>query len=939
MKSVKPGLQLFLYLLTVAVTFYFMLPFFNSPGIKKSVIKTEIASSGSPKAPVELKKERYVYFFNLLRDPKTNRIPENIRAKELEYAKKLPVKNRLNKISGADFNWNEAGPNDVGGRTRAFDIDIANPNNLIAGGASGGIWKSTDYGQTWEMKTLPNQIYSITSIAQDKRAGHTNTWYAVSGEYRGPTASDRGYRAFYSGNGIYKSTDNGETWNLIPGTSSNPTSWDSYFDWVSKVTVSPVTGTVFIASNGIGIMKSTNGGNSFGISLGGVNDHYYSDVIVLGDGTVIAVISQSGYNSSKANQPGVYKSADDGSTWENITPSSFPANHERSVLAASGNILYILTNTGNTDGSGNEDIRLHKIDLSDNSSTDLSGNLPEFAGDGGRMDTQSDYNLAIAVKPDDPNFVLIGGTSLFRSTDGFATKLNDAKLDWIGGYHSSEFFYPNHHPDQHVLVFDPSDPNKLWNGNDGGLYFAQDITTTNYTEFFPWIDKNNGYKITQFYAVTLAKYANDERIMGGTQDNGTPYFTYYDGQTSASEDLSSGDGSYSYFGANYAYVSSQNGSLMRLTYNSNGKPYNPFTEGIGWSDITPSNASGQLFINPFVIDPNDENKMLYPSGNSLWRNNDLASIPNFQNGTTTGWSKLSNVSIPSGYNITAIAISNNNPQHLLYFGASSNNGAPKLYKLANANTSTSSATEISIAGSPNGAYLHNISINPEDGNEIMVVYSNYNITGLYHSTDGGNSFTAVEGNLTGTQSNPGPSLRSSTILPVNGATVYLVGTSTGLYSTTFLNGYNTIWVRESENGIGTAVVEYVTSRASDKKVAAATHGRGIFTGDLNGTVDVKTNDIVTDFILQQNYPNPFNPSTTITYTIPTSETFHATSQQLVELIIYDVLGRKVATLVNKKQSPGNYSVTFDAKNLPSGLYFYKLTAGNFSQTKKMLLLK
>ncbi len=938
MKILKQHTRMVTFLLTVLFTSVFLTEtgFYEKTEVR---IKEKIFSTSSPKAPFELKKARIEYYFNMLRDPKTNQIPPNIRAKELAFAKTLPAKKGLNKIAGANFIWNEAGPNDVGGRTRALDIDISNPNIIIAGGASGGIWKSTDNGATWEMKTLPTQIYSITSIAQDKRAGHTNTWYAVSGEYNGATASDRGYRAFYSGNGIYKSTDNGETWNLIAGTSSNPTKWDSYFDWVSKVVVSPTTGTVFIACNGIGIMKSTNGGSSFGIAIGGVNDHYYSDVTVLPDGTVIAVLSQSGYNASPANQPGVYKSTNDGLTWTNITPNTFPATHERSVLGAANNILYVLTNTGNTTGSGDEDIRLHKIDLSDNSSVELTSNLPAFAGTGGKMDSQSNYNLVVAVKPDDPNFVLIGGTSLFRSTDGFSTQLNDAKTDWIGGYHASEFFYPNHHPDQHVLVFDPSDPNKLWSGHDGGLNYTTDITTTAYSDYFPWISKNNGYNVTQFYTVALAKYANDERIMGGTQDNGTPFFTFYNGQTSSSGDLSSGDGSYAYFGADYAYVSSQNGKVMRLTYKSSGEPYNPYTEGIGWSEITPNNASGQLFINPFVIDPNDENKMLYPSGTSLWRNNDLSSIPNFQNGTNTGWTQLTNISIPAGYNITAIAISQSNPQHLLYFGASSSSGAPKIYKLQNANTSTSSATDISISGSADGAYVHNIAINPENGNEILVVYSNYNITGLYHSTDGGSSYTAVEGNLLGNASNPGPSLRSATILPVGSETVYIVGTSTGLYSTTFLNGASTVWVRENENGIGTAVVEYVTSRTSDYKVAAGTHGRGVFTGDLDGTVGINNLNYISNFILHQNYPNPFNPATTIKYTIPEND---GGAPLDVKLAVYDVLGREITTLINEKQRAGSYEATFNAGSrdgLPSGIYFYKLTAGNFSQTKKMILMK
>ncbi len=90
------------------------------------------------------------------------------------------------------------------------------------------------------------------------------------------------------------------------------------------------------------------------------------------------------------------------------------------------------------------------------------------------------------------------------------------------------------------------------------------------------------------------------------------------------------------------------------------------------------------------------------------------------------------------------------------------------------------------------------------------------------------------------------------------------------------------------------------------------------------------------FELFQNYPNPFNPTTTINYAVPAVETRHALSLQL---IVYDILGRKVATLVNKKQAPGNYSVQFDASKLSSGIYFYRLSAGDFIATKKMILMK
>ena len=100
-------------------------------------------------------------------------------------------------------------------------------------------------------------------------------------------------------------------------------------------------------------------------------------------------------------------------------------------------------------------------------------------------------------------------------------------------------------------------------------------------------------------------------------------------------------------------------------------------------------------------------------------------------------------------------------------------------------------------------------------------------------------------------------------------------------------------------------------------------------------------EIPKTYSLFQNYPNPFNPTTTIKYSIPTSSSLAKgrTEEGFVTLKVYDVLGREIKTLVNKKQSPGTYTVEFNAANLPSGLYFYKLTAGSFSQTKKMLLLK
>ena len=91
------------------------------------------------------------------------------------------------------------------------------------------------------------------------------------------------------------------------------------------------------------------------------------------------------------------------------------------------------------------------------------------------------------------------------------------------------------------------------------------------------------------------------------------------------------------------------------------------------------------------------------------------------------------------------------------------------------------------------------------------------------------------------------------------------------------------------------------------------------------------NTVPTKFALSQNYPNPFNPTTSISYSIP--------QNSFVSLKVFDVLGQEVATLVNEEKSVGNYDVSFDASGIPSGMYFYRLQAGSFIDTKKMVLMK
>ncbi len=140
-------------------------------------------------------------------------------------------------------------------------------------------------------------------------------------------------------------------------------------------------------------------------------------------------------------------------------------------------------------------------------------------------------------------------------------------------------------------------------------------------------------------------------------------------------------------------------------------------------------------------------------------------------------------------------------------------------------------------------------------------------------------------------------------------------------------------ITSSLNNFLAATPEYLYCYISSSQAVS-----GVYRIKINTASAIEDDNISSDFSLEQNYPNPFNPETTISYTIPSnvkSETINVT------LKVFDALGREVVTLIDEYKSPGIYNSQFSIRNsqLPSGVYFYRLQAGSFSSTKKMLLIK
>ena len=901
-------------------------------GIRKPSYKSSVGTKEDPLARVRFELER-------LKDPATGRIPEDIKDRELAFVKTLPIRGegyplaqfrkggQVQQVEA--LTWTGRGPYNLGGRTRALALDVTNENIILAGGVSGGMWRSTDGGNSWSRTTDLDTLQSVTCLVQDTRPGKTHIWYYGTGELRGNSA---GLMADpYRGDGIFKSVDGGKSWFVLSSTSTGqPHRFENFFDYVWNLAIDVSNADqdeVYAATYG-GIWRSTDGGRSWQAVLISSNSDYsrYVDLAVTSTGVVYATLSSDG------DKKGVWRSTD-GLNWVNITPSGWPSNYNRVVIGiapSNENVVYFL---GDTPGSGKNGHSLWKYtylsgDGSGNGGQweDRSNNLPYNSNAPvENFDSQSSYNLIVKVKPDNENVVFIGGTNLYVSEDGFSTSGN---YRWIGGYHATNknySWYPNHHPDQHALVFYPSNSVKVLSGHDGGVSVTENIMATSVT----WTSLNRGYYTTQFYTIALDTAAQgDAELVGGMQDNGTWRVTTVS-QTADWQKQLSGDGGHCAItpGKNYYYFSWQNGTVFRVTMSSNGN-------WLTWTQVDPSGVTDHLFINPFVLDAKIPKIMYYAGWDAVWRNSDLTQIPNFQqNPTSTNWQKLSNTVLSSGY-VTALEVTNNRPEHRLYYGT--NQG--RVFRLDNAHTGDPTPVEITGSGFPTG-YINSIAVHPYNGNEVIVTFSNYNVISLWRSTDGGNSWENISGNLEeypdGTGG--GPSVRWSEIVPVDDTVVYFVGTSRGVFSTAQLNGANTVWTLEAPTTIGYAVVDMIASQARDGLVVAATHGNGVFSTTVSVVkVEEERPRTVRRFRLSQNYPNPFNASTRIEFELPEAAD--------VKLMVYDIQGREVARLVQGFHPSGRYSVSWNGRDnggqaVASGVYFYRLVAGPYHSMKRMMLVR
>ncbi|MDZ7332364.1 MAG: T9SS type A sorting domain-containing protein [candidate division KSB1 bacterium] len=843
-----------------------------------------------------------------LRDPLINQIPRNIGIEQLRFAKKLIEETQG--YPSISTNWVTRGPWNIGGRTRALAIDLTNENVIIAGGVSGGIWKSTDGGQTWRKTTAPDQLHSVSCIAQNCTTGKEHIWYFGTGEYY-PTGGTAAYPnlsdAFFRGDGIFKSIDSGEHWYPLQSTISNTPENPDPFDYISGLVTFPPDGIFAATSNGL--FKSNDGGESWQRVLYFGENYRSTEIAMTPKGICFATIGGIGPDN------GVYRS-EDGNTWHRISPPDWPDTTRRiaiGIAPSNENIAYFFCAvTG---------LRTQLWKYEHNSGwTNLTSNLPY----GGELTTYGGHMMIVRVKPDDENVLFLGTVGLYRSRDG------GKSFEVIGAY--GDF-----HVDQHAIVFLPSNPKAMIVGNDGGLFKTNDnLAEPSYDpktgeHHIAWQSLNNGYLTTQFYSVAIDHTtSHSEVILGGTQDNAFLFTTTADSRHPWDFIFGGAmDGGFTAIsdGGNYWY-GTQAGSFAVWRFDF-------ATGSLRWTNITPSAlTSGTLWLPPFLLDAHDSRIMYLPWQNQLWRNSDLTQIPHKFPPTPTdvNWERLQHI---AGDAITALGMSPALPRRLYYATFGWSNGA-KLFKLDDPHMGQPNPVEITGSNFPYYPYsplISCIAVDPINPDKLLVAFPNYGVISIYASDDGGGHWLPIAGNLEqfpdGTGS--GPSVRWLSILYVKNTPVIFAGTSIGLFSTIRLDGMNTIWVSEGATSIGNVVIDMIDVRGSDGYVVVGTHGNGVYSTyvtELPSGIDT-SRPLPKGFVLYPTCPNPFNETTTIRFDLP--------SAGQVRLRVLNLLGQEVAILLDKTLPAGSHRLDWTASRTTTGIYFIQLKFENWTAIRKTIL--
>ena len=780
--------------------------------------------------------------------------------------------------------WTSIGPNNIGGRSLSLAFSPTDTGTIYMGSASGGLWKSTTGGlgaNAWTRIETGYPSLAVSWITID--SVNPNIMFIGTGENYGYQWSLNGLnirvtRGMY-GIGILKTTNGGAT-------------WTKSLDWtynnqrgVWRVMMNPKNHNVLYAATSEGVWKTNNAGGTWAQIL---NYPMAMDLEINHVDTSVVYVSIGNLSNDIPNaNVGIYKSTNAGSTWTKLTgglPASWSGKTTIELYKGNPNFVYASIPT---------DISSY---IGYYTSTDAGASWTLKSSSLG-MSPQGWYNNGHLVKSNDPNTIMVGTIDANKSTNGGS--FFQVKSDWSAWITGAtppgdpeSPFSDFAHADHHEFFSNPREPNKLYCITDGGLYRSNDFGETYYS-------CNGGYVTSQFYHGFANSMQDSIFCLGGMQDNRS---AFYQG-TVAWYKTFVGDGL-------WCAINSQNQSTCYTEY-TYGSVYRSNNGGVSFSQISlpGSGQNNYCFSTPFISCRSNPS-IMYGAGINIYK-------------STVGggsWQNLGSL----GSKALSMASSSTSTD-TVYVGTVPVTSGPVAAIFRTINGST--FTNVGAGQIPN-RYPTDIHVNPNNSADVYATFGGFGTGHVYRSTNAGVNWTNISGNL------PDVPHQSVAIDPLYTQNIY-IGNDLGVYVTTN-NGAQ--WY-EYRNGMPYALVFDVTIVYPNRHIRATTHGNGIYERSLvQNPVGIKQigNEVPVKFALYQNYPNPFNPTTKIRFDIP-SKVKSETSN--VKIIIYDISGRAVTTLLNKQTNAGRYEIDWDASNYSSSVYFYQLTAGDYSDTKKMILVK
>ena len=748
------------------------------------------------------------------------------------------------RIEADDQSWTPLGPKPLiappgdtaisySGRVSAIALhpqyDGSSNKTIYVGAAQGGVWRSTDNGQTWTPLLDSQPTQAVGSLAIDP----TNPNIILVGTGEGNSAV-----SCYYGAGILKSVDGGASWSVITGPNSTLVPQKPVFvnAAIPKIVIDPVTPNVIFAATTVastasasggagaveggkqrGLWKSTDGGatwrNADPDGSGGVTTAHDLVIDPVNHNIIYVAIKARGiYRSKSGGEPG---------TWEKLTngianTSGTSPTFDRCAIAAGPAIAPATTTTLYASFARRSDgaiFGFYKSTDGGDSWTQVTTPPTEGSGAG-----QAWYNMALAVDPSNANLLYYGGKLDYSLNENCVVRSTDGGQTW------TDMRSENLHPDTHVVVIANNNRNIVFTGNDGGIWRTDAATAGTVN----WASLNAGLSLTQFQSVALHP-TDANYIIGGTQDNGTNGHTGALGWNLV--DLSGGDGG-------FCLIDQANPLVLYHTfYNDTGNlsPVRSLNGGQSWSNIGCRSCSvvqGRLnssdrvsFYAPMALNSaftGATGNVVYFGTHRLYRTANRGTTWSGLGTSTDGFG--TDLTKGAGIVTTIVAYpkvdtSATPPTEVVWVGTSDGN----VQVTSDAgNLATATFTNATKAPLPN-RFITDIAADSNNANRAVVVYSGFEAntpTTLGHvflTIDRGNVWTNISGNL------PDIPVTSVALDPNNNNRIW-IGTDIGVFLTT--DGGAT-WLALN-NGMPKVAVFMLRYHNATGNLIAATHGRGMF---------------------------------------------------------------------------------------------------------------